>query len=272
MRGAEPGAPPPVGGAEPAFGRDPASQGEAGAAGWRQVATLALAVLLALSIRAFLVEPFRIPSESMLPTLLVGDHLFVNKLVYGARIPGTDLRLPALRDPRRGEVVVFTVAKEDERTHPADLRPDLPREEFVKRLIGLPGDRIDIRDGDVFVNGERVRTVREEGHLDDRHGRDLEVLTARLDGRDFRIVDDPELDARSGRFYVEEGRYFVLGDNRDYSKDSRVWGTVRREELEGPAFLLYWSWDFTGRWLELANPATWWRADVRWERVGSPIR
>lgn len=265
--------PPDPGAARVGEGRAAGAEGvrSARSVAWQQVATLALAVLLALGIRAFLIEPFRIPSGSMLPTLLVGDHLFVNKLVYGARIPGTALRLPAVRDPRRGEVVVFTVAKDHGRTHAADRRPDLPREQFVKRIVGLPGDRIDVRDGAVFVNGERVETVPQGERMGDQAGRELDVLGSSLDGHAFRILDDPELDARGGRFQVEEGRYFVLGDNRDYSRDSRIWGTVRREELQGPAFLLYWSWDFTGGWLELANPATWWNADVRWERLGRPI-
>lgn len=264
MTGAPPDGPAPA--ADPApEGREPRS------IAWQQAATLVAAVLIALALRTFLVEPFRIPSGSMIPTLLVGDHLFVNKLVYGARLPGTSLHLPALREPRRGEVVVFAVAEDGDRTYPADLRPDLPREEFVKRIIGLPGDRIDIRDGAVFVNGKRVTTSRDGERMDDGLGRKLDVLQASIDGRDFRILDDPDIDARGGRFRVEPGRYFMLGDNRDYSKDSRVWGTVRRQEIEGPAFLLYWSWDFTGGWLELASPATWWNVHVRWDRVGRRI-
>ena len=114
---------------------------------WEQISTLLVAVLIALGIRAFVIEPYRIPSGSMLPTLLIGDHLFVNKFIYGVKIPFTDLRLPGLREPERGDIVVFTVAQQGAQTFPADQRPDLPREEFVKRIIGLPGDRIDFRAG-----------------------------------------------------------------------------------------------------------------------------
>ena len=235
--------------------------------------TLVLALALAFASRAFVIEPFRIPSGSMLPTLWIGDHLFVNKFVFGARVPGTSWRLPAVRDPERGEVVVFSVGMDGEETHPADLRPDLPREDFVKRVIGLPGDRIDIVDGVVFVNGEPIAGHRNGDRFTDEAGRELEVQEIALGERHFAVLDDPELRARPPlTFAVEPGRYFMLGDNRDWSKDSRAWGTVSRDDIVGPAFLLYWSWDFSGGGLALANPTTWWRADVRWDRIGRAIR
>jgi signal peptidase I len=240
--------------------------------GLEWLGSFALALTIAFACRAFVIEPFRIPSESMLPTLWIGDHLFVNKFVYGARIPGLGWRLPALRDPERGEVVVFTVAKDGGDTHPADRRPDLPREDFVKRIVGLPGDRIDFVDGVVFVNGEPFRVQRRGEAFRDQTGRELERREVAFDRRTFEILDDPERGPRPGSYEVEPGRYFVLGDNRDWSMDSRVWGTVRRAELKGPAVLLYWSWDFTGAWLALLDPSTWWNAEVRWDRVGSPIR
>jgi len=233
--------------------------------------TLLAALAVAFGVRVFLVEPFRIPSESMLPTLRVGDHLFVDKLAYGARIPGSRLRLPALRDPERGEVVVFQVAVDGDRTFPADQRRDLPRQEFVKRIIGLPGDRIDIVDEVVFVNGEPLRFEANGEHFADGSGRALEIHRVALGERRFEVLDDPDARTRAGSFVVEDGRYFVLGDNRDHSMDSRFWGTVRREELEGPAVLLYWSWDFHGGWLDLLRPSSWWSARVRWERVGQGV-
>jgi len=253
-------------------GKDPDRIGGR-ALGWTGEALLTMLVAfgIAFGLRAFVIEPFRIPSGSMLPTLWVGDHLFVNKLVYGPRIPLTPWRLPALRDPERGEVVVFRVAKDGDRTLPADFDRDLPREDFVKRIIGLPGDRIDIVQGVVFVNGDPIEQRRLNERFRDDFGRELEVQQVTLGERVFRVLDDPDRPPRNATFHVEEGRYFVLGDNRDWSKDSREWGTVRREEFEGPAFLLYWSWGFTGGWLELLDPATWWNADVRWERVGSAI-
>jgi signal peptidase I len=236
------------------------------------IGTLALALAIALASRAFLLEPFRIPSGSMLPTLWIGDHLFVNKLVFGPQIPFTSWHLPALREPERGEVVVFRVAKDGDRTHPADLRTDLPREDFVKRIIGLPGDRIDIVDGVVFVNGDPIQIQKNGDHFADDHGRELDVQEIALGGRHFSVLSDPSLRSQPpATFTIEPDRYFMLGDNRDWSKDSREWGTVRKDDIVGPAFLLYWSWNYSGGWLELVNPLTWWRADVRWDRVGSAI-
>jgi signal peptidase I len=234
--------------------------------------TLVLALAIATGSRVFLIEPFRIPSGSMLPTLWIGDHLFVNKLVYGARVPLTDWHLPALRAPERGEVVVFSVAVEHGVTYPADRRSELPREDFVKRIIGLPGDRIDIVDGVVFVNGDPIAARRSGERFTDEAGRALDVQESAIAERRFAVLDDPEMRPRPVTVDVEPGRYFMLGDNRDWSNDSREWGTVRRAEIKGPAFVLYWSWDFAGNWLELANPATWIGAGVRWDRIGQAIR
>ena len=232
---------------------------------------LGLAVAIALGVRVFVVEPFRIPSGSMLPTLFIGDYLFVNKFVFGAEIPGTDWRLPAWREPRRGEVVVFTVAKDGEQTRPADLAPELPREQYVKRIVGLPGDRIDVVDEVVFVNGEPISTSRDIGRFVDETGRELRVDRVRFPEREFRVLDDPDLRTRTGSFEVEADRYFVLGDNRDHSKDSRFWGTVHRAHVHGPAFLLYWSWDFNGDGLDLFSPTTWQTAEIRWGRIGRAV-
>jgi signal peptidase I len=252
--------------------------GSSGGGLWEQIGTLVLAVAIALAIRAFIIEPFRIPSGSMLPTLLIGDHLFVNKFVYGIKIPFSDIRLPGLREPERGEVIVFTVAKRGGDTFPADHQPDLPTEEFVKRIIGLPGDRIEFRGGAVYVNG-RMFDVEplEENFQDEDGGRSLRVQQVTLEeGRSFRTLDDPILDFRPKKsvITVEPGRYFMLGDNRDHSKDSRVWGTVRLAEIKGPAFLLYWSWNFNGSWGELLNPLTWWDLlvhQMRWDRIGDRV-
>jgi signal peptidase I len=234
--------------------------------------TLVLALAVAFGSRAFLIEPFSIPSSSMLPTLWIGDHLFVNKLVYGARIPLTDVHLPALRAPERGEVVVFSVAVDGEKTYPADRRTDLPHEDFVKRIIGLPGERIDIIDGVVFVNGDPIESRVSGEHVTDEVGRALGVVAVAGGARHFAVLDDPELRLAPATFEVEPGRYFMLGDNRDYSNDSREWGTVRLADIKGPAFRLYWSWDFSGDWLELLSPATWVNVSVRWDRIGRAIQ
>jgi signal peptidase I len=239
---------------------------------WEQVATLALALLIALGIRAFALEPFRIPSGSMFPTLLIGDHLFVNRFVYGIEIPFTDVRLPGLRRPERGEVVVFSVARDGARTYPADRRPDLPREAFVKRVVGLPGDVIRFRDGVLTVNETAVAAVPTGEWFEDEAGRALQVLEVTLGERSFRILEDPEVaPIPADALVVAEDRYFMLGDNRDYSKDSRFWGTVRFDQIRGPAFLLYWSWDFEGGWLDLLDPVTWWSTAKRWERIGARL-
>jgi signal peptidase I len=239
------------------------------------VQTILLAVLFALGVRAFLIEPYSIPSGSMLPTLLVGDHLFVNKFVYGIRVPFTGVRLPGLREPARGDVVVFDVARDGREIHPADRRPDLPRERFVKRIVGLPGDRVEVEGAELRLNGEPVPHRPTGESFDDGIGRPLVVVEEQLDGHAHLALDDPAHPGAEGAFQVEPGRYFMMGDNRDDSHDSRTWGTVRFEELKGPAFALYWSWDWTGSWASLLDPRTWWDllgSRMRWSRIGDAIR
>ena len=122
------------------------------------------------------------------------------------------------------------------------------------------------------MNGEPIAARRTGDRFTDDAGRALDVQESAIGERRFAVLDDPEMRAKPVTFEVEPGRYFMLGDNRDWSKDSREWGTVRRAEIKGPAFLLYWSWNFSGGWLELANPATWMAAGVRWDRIGQAIR
>ena len=245
---------------------------------WEQVTTLLLAVFVALSIRAFVIEPYRIPSGSMFPTLLIGDHLFVNKFIYGIKVPYSDIRipLPGKREPQRGDVIVFTVAKRGHQTFPADRRPELPREEFVKRIIGLPGDHIELRRGFVYVNGRKLETRPLNEVFEDESGRRLAKKEVVLPERSFEILDDPGASNPLPRpVTVEAGRYFVMGDNRDHSKDSRVWGTVRLAEIKGPAFVLYWSWNFNGGWIDLLNPLQLWElftSEMRWDRIGAAVR
>ena len=134
----------------------PPAQTTAGAA-WEQIRTLLIAGVIALGVLSFVIEPFRIPSGSMFPTLLIGDHLFVNKFIYGVKVPFSDYRAPGIREPRRGDVIVFTVAKDGMKTYPADEKPKLPREEFVKRVVGIPGDRIEIHDLSLIHISEPTR-------------------------------------------------------------------------------------------------------------------
>jgi len=258
--------------------RKESGDGEGGrAAGgfWEQISTLVMAVLIALGIRAFVIEPYRIPSGSMFPTLLIGDHLFVNKFVYGIKLPFTRIRLPGLREPERGDVVVFSVAKRGPQTYPADLQPELPTEEFVKRIIGIPGDRLEFRDGKVWLNGEPMDPHPLGETFEDDVGRTLSMAEVHLGDHSFTILDDPQVALpEPAMLTVPPGRYFMMGDNRDHSKDSRFWGTVDLADLKGPAMILYWSWDFNGGWAELLNPITWWRLlteEMRWDRMGNVI-
>ena len=245
-----------------------------------QVVTLVLAVAIALTIRALVVEPFRIPSGSMFPTLLIGDHLFVNKFIYGAKIPFTEYRLPAWREPQRGDVVVFEVARPGLRSHgrvssailPADRRPDAPREDFVKRIVGLPGDRVEVRADQLYVNDEAVTWADVSRTFSDDQGTVLDVYEERIGDCEHAILDDPRrLGLPRSSMVVEPGRYFMMGDNRDNSNDSRGWGTVRLSEFKGPAFIIYWSWASAGNFFQLLNPINWFTVEKRWERVFQKI-
>jgi signal peptidase I len=236
---------------------------------WEQVSTFVIAVAIALGIRAFVIEPFRIPSGSMLPTLLIGDHLFVNKFVYGIKIPFTDIRLPGWREPERGDVVVFLVARDGDQILPVDEYPDLRTEDFVKRIVGLPGDRVELRGGRVYVNDERMRAEPTGAIFVDGSGFRLKVKREELEACEHAVLENV---GRGGLrdmppIRVPAGRYFMMGDNRDHSRDSRSWGTVRFEEMKGPAFILYWSWDVKGNFLQFLNPVNWWKADKRWDRL-----
>jgi len=239
-----------------------------------ELPTLALAIVAALLIRTFLFQSFYVPSESMYPTLLVGDHVFVNKFIYGARVPFTDIQLPGLREPRRGEVIVFQLARDGRGgIHPSDLRPELRTDAFVKRLVGLPGDRVAVRGGRVILNGEPLPLERTGETFPDRFGNVLDIHVETLGECLHHVLDNPAvpgLDMEERE--IKPGRYLFMGDNRDNSHDGRKFGTVRLAELEGPAGLLYWSWDWNGTWLSLLNPLTWIEnltAKTRWSRMGS---
>lgn len=240
---------------------------------WEQVGPLLLAVLIALGIRAMVIESYYVPSESMLPTLLIGDHVFVNKFVYGAKIPFTDVHLPALRDPKRGEIVVFALGRRNGgRICPLDECPEYPAEGFVKRVVGLPGDRVEHRGGVFYLNGEAVPAIENGERFTDNGGESLSMRQEELPDCVHDTVDHPRRGGLSHEpFVVPEGRYYFLGDNRDNSNDSRGWGTVPRTDLRGPVLVNYWSWNNQETWAAMLNPLTWFRlltGEMRWGRIG----
>jgi len=196
---------------------------------------LALAACAALGLRSLVIEPFRIPTDSMLPTLRPGDRLFVNKLLYGAPLPGTGWRLPALRPPQRGDVVVFRAEPDGERSG------IFPSPWLVKRIVGLPGDRVRLRDGALWLNGVPVPHWPTGEVWIDGGGTPLAGVRESLFGREHAVVDDPGRVAAPFEGVVPAGRYFVLGDNRDHSSDSRSFGAVDFDAIVGPVAFLYWS-------------------------------
>ncbi len=179
---------------------------------WDWTKSILVALVLALFIRTFFVQAYKIPSGSMIPTLLIGDHILVNKLVYGVRNPFTRTLWIKGRTPRRQEVVVF-------------IYPKNRKVDFIKRVIGVPGDVIEIRNKRVYVNGKPLVEpyVR---HTDPR------ILPAELSPRD-----------NFGPVKVPPGHIFVMGDNRDESYDSRFWGFVPIRDVKGKALIIYFSWD-----------------------------
>jgi signal peptidase I len=184
---------------------------------------IVIAILLALVIRTLVVQAFTIPSGSMMDTLLVGDYILVNKFLFGPEIPFTDWRMPGLRAPARGDIIVFKYPQDEKR-------------DFIKRIVGVPGDQILIRGHQVHVNGQL---------LDEPYVKPGVVPHAAAGYCGYAYGCEPTP--------VPADSYFVMGDNRDNSQDSRYWGFVRREKIKGKAFLIYWSWDSDRHWLR------WWR-------------
>ncbi len=232
------------------------------------------AIAVALLVRTFVVQTFYVPSESMVPTLLIGDHVFVNKFVYGAQLPGAAWRLPAVREPRRGEVIVFRFARTPyDAIVPPDADPSLPTDNFVKRLVGVPGDRVAFHGDRLILNGEPVPLEHTGMTYVAADGVPRDLLVETLgDCRHF-VLDDPQRPSRElNEITIPEGRYLFMGDNRDNSEDGRWAGTVPLAALAGPAGLNYWSWDWNGSWLSLLNPLTWLEnltTRMRWGRMGS---
>ncbi|MBJ6727417.1 signal peptidase I [Geomesophilobacter sediminis] len=191
------------------------------------IESLLWALLIAMVVRYCFVEAFKIPSGSMEDTLLIGDHLFVNKMVYGIKLPFSDKRILRIHAPERGDIMVFQF--------PEDRSKD-----FIKRVIGVPGDQVEVRDKQVFVNGVPYRNPHEV-HKE-----------SGIIPRDAAPRDN------FGPVRVPAGSYFMMGDNRDRSYDSRFWGFVTDSDIKGKAMIKYWSWDSEN-------------SRVRWNRIGGVI-
>lgn len=201
---------------------------------WREWGeALFVAAILALIIRAFVVQAFKIPSGSMEDTLLIGDHLLVNKFVYGLQIPFSDNRFLTIRHPQQGDIIVFEFPEDRDKSY-------FQRRDFIKRVVAVPGDTVEVRDKRVYVNG-KLYDIPQEIH------KEPGIIPADGNPRDFMAP-----------VKVPAGQYFTMGDNRDRSYDSRFWGFVDESEIKGLAFILYWSWDSE-------------RSRPRWSRIGQLI-
>lgn len=191
-------------------------------------------VLIVLLLRSFLVEPFRIPSGSMMPTLLIGDFILVNKFTYGVRLPVLNTKIIELDEPKRGDIVVFRFPKQ-------------PTVDYIKRVIGLPGDRIAYFDKKLYVNGQPVQQTslgRYQGVGQGISMTGAEHLEEDLTGVKHSILINHGVSTVEDVFVVPKGQYFVMGDNRDNSNDSRYWGTVPEANLVGKAFFIWMNWDW----------------------------
>lgn len=217
---------------------------------WIEYAKSFFPVILAvLLLRSFLVEPFRIPSGSMMPTLLVGDFILVNKFAYGIRLPVINTKIIDVGEPQRGDVVVFRYPKD-------------PSVDYIKRVVGLPGDRIGYYNKTVYVNGKPVAQVPAGVYVGTGSGVSMSGASERLEQLgdvQHEILVMPRTPTMEGEFVVPENQYFVMGDNRDNSNDSRYWGTVPEQNLVGKAFRIWMNWDS-------AN------GGVDWERIGKKIQ
>jgi len=179
------------------------------------------ALLLALVIRAYIVQAFKIPSGSMIPTLLIGDHLLVNKFIYGSKIPFSDKRILMFKKPAKGDIIVFEY-------------PEDPEKDFIKRVMAVGGDQIESKNKVIFVNGEKVV----EPYVQHVYGFIYPGCPNLMAGKDNPCHRD-----NFGPLTVPKNKVFVMGDNRDQSYDSRYWGFVDLKAIKGKALIIYWSWD-----------------------------
>jgi signal peptidase I len=203
-------------------------------------------ILIVLLIRSFLFEPFRIPSDSMMPTLLDGDFIFVNKYAYGLRLPVANMKFVSIAEPKRGDVIVFRL-------------PSDPATNYIKRLVGLPGDHISVRGRQLFVNGQPM-SVELTGVYEGHGHTGARIGTEHLGDVDHQVLFIPERYTRDYDEIVPAGHYFFMGDNRDNSRDSRFpeVGFVPERNLVGKAVRIWLNWDLPS-------------API-WSRIGDPIK
>ena len=205
-------------------------------------------LLIVLLIRSFIVEPFRIPSGSMLPTLEIGDFIMVNKFTYGLKLPVSHNTLLAMDVPQRGDVAVFR--------YPQD-----PSKDYIKRIVAIPGDRVVYKDKQLHINGVPITQINDgsEPYMS-IYGTDLFTKTEYLGDVKHNILVADSLSGRPEReWQVPQANYFVMGDNRDNSNDSRVWGFVPEKNLVGKAFLIWMNWNYQ-------------EGGVNFSRIGDSIR
>jgi len=179
---------------------------------WDYTKSILIALVLALFIRAFVIQAYKIPSGSMLDTLQIGDHILVEKFMYGTHIPFTDIVIFPIKSPKKGDIIVFSY-------------PENHHLDFIKRVIGLPGDTVQGINKNVYVNDKKLK----------------ESYIKHIDGLILPSYASPR--DNFGPIKIPKNHYFVMGDNRDNSKDGRFWGFVKREEIKGKALLVYFSWN-----------------------------
>jgi len=205
--------------------------------------------LFVLILRSFIAEPFRIPSASMMPTLLIGDFILVNKYDYGIRLPVLNTLVIQNKTPERGDIIVFRY-------------PENPAIPYIKRVVGLPGDHVAYYDKTLFINGEPVKQEILGKYAAMGSGKMMEGASLRLEILDtvsHEILVDLARYSREVEGIVPDNQYFVLGDNRDNSKDSRYWGFVPDENLIGRAFLVWMNWDARN-------------GGIEWGRIGTILK
>lgn len=236
--------------------------------GWREYAeSIGIAVLLALFLRGFVVEAFKIPTGSMIPTLLVGDHLFVNKFIYGIRVPFTQTFVTRFETPTRGEVVVFTFPHEDAQQYLSEQSPGMrtcidkasleQEKDMIKRIVGTAGDTIEVRNNHLIVNGKPLKRTFLRKEVTGNYMYPYEILEREeIDGGPAYTVRFRGGGQDFGPAKVKEDHVFVMGDNRDNSSDGRCWGQVPVDNIKGRAMIIWWS----------VAPTS-----IRWERFGKSI-